>query len=87
MTVLLKNMMQGQTKGHGGGPRRTLKEMAEELGVSIGTLQNISRYHGGPEPVLRQRSRHISSASWYDPKVVRAWWATVPEEVKHPKPK
>ena len=84
MTMRMDQMHTG--KGHGAGPRRSFKEMAEEFGVSVPSLRNFWRHYGGPEAALKQHSDR-GHTSWYDPKVVRAWWATVPEEVKHPKGK
>jgi hypothetical protein len=86
MTMRIREFWNGKNKGAGGGPKRTFKEMAEEFGVSVNSLRGIWSQHGGPKSDLNQHGPS-GGTSWYDPKVVRAWWATVPEEVKHPKGK
>lgn len=81
MTMDMTHMRKGVWKGVGGGPKRTLLELADELGVSRATLVLLLTNRNGPKPVLRQSSAALHS-TWYDPKAVRAWWASIPEDVR-----
>lgn len=57
------------------GPRkpcRSLKEMAEEFGVTLRSLVVLLKSRNGPEPKLRHRG--ATSNNWYDPDAMRKWW-------------
>lgn len=82
MTVELTQIGSGRNKGVGGGPKRTLDEMAEEFGVKKYTLVARLRDHGGPKPVIRQNAQLVRHTTWYDPKAMRAWWNSLPEDVR-----
>lgn len=67
--------------GVGGGPKRTLQELAVEFGVSKVTLGRILASRDGPKPVLQHTNATVRS-TWYAPKPVRDWWAALPEDVR-----
>lgn len=69
-------------KGHGGGPKRTFSEMADEFGVHKNRLSILLGTHGGPAPVLKHRSITTRS-TWYDPTEMRKWWHALPEDVRN----
>lgn len=69
-------------KGHGGGPKRTITEMADEFGVRRQRLIAVLNHRDGPAPVLKQRSNAIG-ATWYDPTEMRKWWHALPEDVRN----
>jgi hypothetical protein len=54
-------------------PRRSIKELADEFGV---TTQQLAAFLGkdpdGPKPVLKAKG--TVGNSWYDPSAVRKWW-------------
>jgi hypothetical protein len=55
-------------------PLRTLREMAEELGVSAQRLNFCLKHStcSPPAPVLKHANRPRNT--WYDPVEMRAWW-------------
>lgn len=61
------------TKRVANAPRRTLKEMAEEFGVSHGSLSMLLHLHGGPVPVLKKNTR-AGASTWMDVQATRKWW-------------
>lgn len=69
-------------KGHGGGPKRTITEIADEFGVHKNRLCILLGTHGGPKPVLKHRSIATRS-TWYDPTEMRKWWHALPEDVRN----
>lgn len=81
MTMDMTRMLKGAQSGFGGGPKRTLQELAAEFGVPLMALTSLLATRNGPKPVLRHASIARRTA-WYDPKAVRAWWATLPEDVR-----
>ena len=81
MTMDMTQLRKGTRSGFGGGPKRTLQEMADEFSVSKMTLVRLLAQRDGPKPVLRQSSAVVRS-TWYDPKAVREWWAALPEHVR-----
>lgn len=60
-------------------PLRSLRELADEFGVSMQTVSSAIARHSGPAPVLvhRRRSAGGTQNSWYDPVEMRAWWAKI----------
>ena len=67
-------------------PLRTVTELATEFGISQKCLSNLMRFSTTqpPEPQLRHRGK--TSATWYEPVAMRAWWkrelAAKPELIK-----
>lgn len=61
-------------------PMRTLKEMANEFGVSMMTLRSQIANRNGPKGVAR--GNDSTRNHWYDPKDMRAWWASVQNKIK-----
>lgn len=80
MTLNMKSLSSGAQKGCGRPPQRTGKEMAEEFGVTPSRLGILLRHYRGPTGM--RHSGGGKAATWYDPKTMRAWWATLPETVK-----
>ena len=60
-------------------PLRSFNEMADEFGVSCKTLAAYGRQHTLPTPKLSFRGAAGSTAKWYDPDEMRAWWKQVQE--------
>lgn len=81
MSMDMTNLLRGATRGVGGGPKRTIQEMASEFGVPVQTLINLLSSRGGPKPVLRHASA-TKHSTWYAPKAMREWWAALPEDVR-----
>ena len=68
----------GARRSRKDGPRkplRTLKEMAEEFGVTVNSLRALIGHHDGPKPVLKHDCTVRNT--WYDPAVLRAWWKQI----------
>lgn len=56
-------------------PLRTLKELAEEFGVTPTSLKMRMRYDPeGPKPVMHTLGTGTQRNTWFDPEQVRAWW-------------
>lgn len=61
-------------------PLRSLKELSQELGVSVNTLVGKLNLKGAPKPKLSKRLGNMSySVAYYEPKEFRAWWASLAE--------
>ena len=73
MTLDMQALRSGRRKGFGGGPKRTLKEMAEEFGVPVKTLASKLRHYNGPKSSLKQQSSFVASAAWYDTGCRDGW--------------
>ena len=82
MTLDMQALRSGRRKGFGGGPKRTLKEMAEEFGVPVKTLASKLGHYNGPKSSLKQQSNFVTNAAWYDPAEMRTWWNALPEDVR-----
>lgn len=67
-------------------PLRALVEMADEFDISVKQLASWLRVHGGPECAVRNRDAR-NAAAWYDPKAMRTWWNSLPEDVRKGKTK
>jgi len=62
-------------------PLRSLKELSQELGVSMHTLSGKLNLKDAPKPKLSKRLGTMSkSIAYYEPKEFKAWWATVTGE-------
>lgn len=81
MSIDTKNLYSGRRKGIGGGPKRTLKELADEFDIPVLKLASWLRAYDGPECSVRLRNA-VNAAAWYDPKAMRAWWKALPEEIR-----
>ena len=57
-------------------PLHTTQEIARALGVSTITLANHLKKPGAPQPFGRRKTAS-GTHSFYDPRVVKAWWATI----------
>lgn len=68
-------------RGSGRPPLRTLKELADDLGVAPQRLAALLRWRDGPSAVRHTASLATRNA-WYDPRAVRAWWAGLPDAVR-----
>lgn len=58
-------------------PLRSLRELADEFGVTHKTLQaKLSRCKDAPRPIFSTGDNKTASQrnTWYDPQEVRAWW-------------
>jgi len=60
-------------------PLRSLKELAESFGVSSTRLAGLLGAHNGPKHKLQNKSPRVT---WFDPDEVRAWWKSLPDEVR-----
>ena len=59
-------------------PLRTLKELADEFGISAKSLQAVlARKKGAPKPIFSTGGGSGSTPqnTWYDPDEVRKWFA------------
>lgn len=56
-------------------PCRTLTEMAEEFGVSHGSLKKLMGTSGGPKPAFIANGP--SRTRWYSPREMRRWWREI----------
>lgn len=65
-------LQKGNWKVHGRKPCRTLKEMAEEFGISSSCLRYRLKHLNGPEPLFFTVGFR-GKKGWYDPKAMRAW--------------
>ena len=63
-------------------PRRSFSEMADEFGISPQRLSRLVGHYGGPKPVLSHHNSLTKTNTWYDPKEMRAWWNSLPEDVR-----
>ena len=55
-------------------PLRTLKEMANEFGVSPATLRGLIAKRNGPDAVLKVNGSATVRNTWFEPKELRKWW-------------
>lgn len=55
-------------------PAWSTQELADEFGVSVGTLANYLKFDG-PKPRMARRTSRSTKVTRYDPVEVRAWWA------------
>jgi hypothetical protein len=63
-------------------PLKSLREMADDLGVAFGTLKNYMRYHGGPQPEFEGKGNLSSKQNYYQPSEMRKWWHQLQDEGK-----
>lgn len=57
------------------GPRRTIKELADEFGISAIALgRYMAADPSGPRAELDLKNSVVRNR-WYDPTVARDWWA------------
>ena len=61
-------------------PLRSLKELSEELGVSIRTLTIKLGKEGAPKAQFSRKKNGSNVRSHYEPEEFRKWWATVKDE-------
>ena len=55
-------------------PLRTIKEMADEFGVTYQSLASWIYYKNGPSPRYKTGSPRLTHNTWYDPVELRKWW-------------
>lgn len=67
-------------------PLRTLKELAEEFGVTwqelAARMSHAARWHNvapAPQSVCRSGNRSYNPQRYYKPSEMRAWWKQVKE--------
>jgi hypothetical protein len=66
-----------ERKGVPRKPLRSLKELSEELGVTVMNLVWKLKKEGAPKPQLSKKKDGSNTQSWYEPEEFRAWWSTV----------
>lgn len=64
-------------RGRPRAPLRTITEMADEFGVSVGTLVALLRQRNGPSSVIQHKNKRSTGNTWYRPDELRQWWAEV----------
>jgi len=62
-------------------PLRTLKEMADEFGLSPQALRMFMHHHDGPDMALDSRGCSVRG-TWYSPTEMRRWWRGLTKEAK-----
>ena len=62
-------------------PLRTLREFAEEFGVTPWRLSGLINANGGPAPMTVSKSAAVNN-SYYKPSEMRKWWASIKADVK-----
>ena len=68
---------------HSGGarkPLRSLRELAEEFGVSWHSLNAAMRHDPDGPRAKYQTGNHGVKNTWFDPDAVRKWWKERKEE-------
>lgn len=81
------HFLPGQPRhGHGGGPKHTLKEIAEELGITVASLKSyFSNHPDHPKAALTKQQMNSPYASnYYNKKEVITWYKNLftPKEPK-----
>jgi len=74
----LTNVRMLDYKGRGRKPLRTLREMADEFGITPKALARYIYLRGGPQSHMKTK-RLDTSNTWYEPGELRTWWAKQPE--------
>lgn len=64
------------------GPKRMLREMESEFGVSGRVIGILIRSHAGPAPANVNKNANAEAPNYYDLGELRRWWAQLPQEVK-----
>lgn len=62
-------------------PLRSATELAEEFGISVKRLGGLLGVHNGPKSKFSHRNFSMKN-SWFDPVEMRAWWNSLPVEVR-----
>ena len=68
-----------EKRGASRKPKRTVKELANEFGISCQKLSGLLSKEGAPKACLRSRSCDVVSATWFDPDEVRKWFQGLPK--------
>lgn len=68
-----------EKRGANRKPKRTVKELADEFGISWRQLSGLLSTKDAPKAWLRSRSLAVSSATWFDPDEVRTWFRGLPK--------
>lgn len=59
-------------------PLRTLREMADEFGISYQSLiATMKHFPGAPESTMKVRNNATGENTWYEPVAMRRWWKSV----------
>ena len=61
-------------------PKKTLKELADEFGVSIYKLAGMMRRPDAPKFLFKHKNAQGVNNAWYDPQEVRKWYHSIVEK-------
>lgn len=69
----MKRFDKFEPRGRKMPPLRTVKELADEFGVSCGCLSGLLANDGAPKSTFSTRAG-TTKATWFNPTEVRVWW-------------
>lgn len=58
-------------------PRRTLKELADEFGISTNKLAGMMRRTDAPKFLFKHKNSEGVNNAWYDQEEVRNWYQSI----------